>query len=266
MADTQTHPTSTEQLPAGTPIWVDLGSPDIKAAATFYSQLFGWEAQDLGPEAGGYTMFTLDGKQVAAVGPLMMEGQPTAWSTYISSDDADATARKVEEAGGRVLAPPMDVMDQGRLAVFMDPAGAAFSIWQPAKMRGAALFNQPGALSWNELQTTDVSAAKTFYERVFGWGFADSSMGQGEGAPQYTEWKLNDRSIGGAMVIQNPGIPPHWLAYFSVEDCDAAVARVTELGGRVMMPPMHFGPGRFSVVIDPQGAAFALFQDTSGSS
>ncbi len=251
--------------PAGTPIWVDLGTSDVPAAATFYGQLFGWQAQDLGPDAGGYMMLTLKDQQVAGIGPLMGEGQPVAWSTYISTEDADATARRVEEAGGRVLAPPMDVMDQGRMAVFMDPAGAAFSVWQPARMRGAALFNQPGALSWNELQTTDVAAAKTFYGSVFGWAAADSSMGQGEGAPAYTEWKLNDRSIGGAMVIQNPGIPPHWLAYFSVEDCDTAAARVSELGGRVMMPPMSFGPGRFAVVTDPQGAAFALFQDTSGS-
>lgn len=251
--------------PAGAPIWVDLGTSDVPAAATFYGHLFGWQAQDLGPEAGGYTMLTLKDQQVAGIGPLMGEGQPVAWSTYMSTEDADVTARKVEDAGGSVLAPPMDVMDQGRMAVFMDPAGAAFSVWQPKAMRGAALFNQPGALCWNELQTTDVAAARAFYGSVFGWSAADSSTGQGEGASDYTEWKLGDRSIAGGMAIQNPGIPPHWLAYFAVADCDAAVARATELGGRVMLPPMNFGPGRFSVVTDPQGAAFALFQDTSAS-
>ena len=239
----------------GVPMWVDLGSPDVEASRRFYGQLFGWQAQDLGPEAGGYTMFLLDGKQAAAVGPLMSPQQPPAWSTYVSTSDATATARKVEQAGGKVVMEPFDVMDQGRMGVFTDPGGAYFSVWQPGQHRGAEVVNVPNSFSWNELATRDIDGAKRFYAAVFGWG--------AETHGDYTEWKLNGRSIGGAMPMGDrypPNVPPHWLVYFTVEDADASAAKAQELGGRVLVPPMDIEPGRFAVVADPQGAAFGLFK------
>ena len=249
----------TSQYAPGTPIWVDLGSPDPAAAATFYGQLLGWQTQDLGAEAGGYRFFTRNGQVVAGVGPLMAQGQPPAWSTYIKTEDADATARKVREAGGRVLAEPFDVMSAGRMAVFMDPTGAAISVWQPRDMQGAQLFNEPGSVCWNELNTRDLESAKRFYPRVFGWDVDAHPFPGGE----YVEWKLNGRSVAGAQPMPSAvpaQVPSFWMTYFAVDDCDATVSKAQSLGARVQMPGMDIEQGRFAVLTDPQGAAFSVIK------
>jgi hypothetical protein len=247
----------TEYLP-GTPAWVDMSSPDIEASKNFYSSLFGWEAEDLGPDAGGYCMLKLRGRYVAGLGPVQGEGQPPAWGTYVSVADADATIAAVKKAGGTVLMEPMDVFEAGRMAVFADPTGAVLSVWQPGNHAGSQLANEPGAFSWNELNTRDPAAAKTFYSAVFGWEPEDHAMGPAT----YTEWKLDGRSIGG-MMDMNPNVPaqvpPHWLVYFTVEDTDAAVATITANGGSILVGPFDISRGRFAVAADPQGAAFAVF-------
>jgi uncharacterized protein len=141
------------------------------------------------------------------------------------------------------------------MGAFADPVGAAFSVWQAGEHRGAALVNEPATFSWSELITTDVPASKAFYGAVFGWG-ADT---HGEGPGAYTEWQVNGRSIGGMMEKppQMPAeVPPFWAVYFNVVDTDDAVARITELGGAVINPPMDIEPGRFAVVADPTGAVF----------
>ncbi len=141
----------------------------MEASKAFYSALFGWEANTIpAPEAGGYTLFTMNGKQVAGVGPIMSEGQPPAWMTYVNVIDADGTAKMVADAGGTVLMAPMDVLDQGRMAVFADPAGAVIAVWQAAAHKGAELVNEPVSYCWTELATRDVDGAKAFYSAVFG--------------------------------------------------------------------------------------------------
>src|ERR1700730_7060448 len=136
MTDTMISSKTRTYVP-GTPSWVDLGSPDLAASTRFYTQLFRWQAEDQGEQTGHYTLFKQDGQAVAAVGPLMSPGQPTAWTTYISTASAEETAKKVTQAGGTVMAPPMQVMDQGTMAVFVDPTGAAFAVWQPDTFAGA---------------------------------------------------------------------------------------------------------------------------------
>src|SRR3954470_3527687 len=135
---------------AGTPIWVDLGTPDVDAAVDFYGGLFGWQADEAGDpaETGGYRMFRNADRAVAGVGPLQSDQQPPLWTTYIATEDADETARKVQGAGGTVLMPPFDVLDAGRMAIFADPAGAVFGVWQPGQHTGAELFNEPVSLTW----------------------------------------------------------------------------------------------------------------------
>jgi predicted enzyme related to lactoylglutathione lyase len=245
----------------GTPCWVDLSSPDIEGSKAFYTSLFGWQAKDLGPDSGGYMMFTLDGKEVAGLGGTQEPGQPPAWMVYFEAPDAEAAARKVEAAGGKVVAPPFDVMNAGRMAVFQDPTGAFFSVWQPGEMKGAEVVGQPNSFAWAELNARGVEAAKPFYTQVFGWG--DKTSPASNGQPAYTEWQLGGHSIGGAMemVPQIPAqVPSHWLVYFGSTDVDATAARVVELGGKALMAPMDFPGGRFAVVQDPQSAAFGILK------
>ena len=250
-------PERTEHAP-GTPSWIDIGT-DVDAAKRFYGGLFGWEAHDAGPveETGGYGFFLKNGKLVAGYGPQQNPGPPF-WSTYVAVSDADDTAQKVKANGGQVVMDPMDVMAAGRMAVFQDPTGAFFSIWQAGEHKGAELVNEPGSFSWNELNTRDVDAAKSFYAAVFGWECETMQMGP----MTYTEIKLNGRPVGGMTGMDNvpADVPPHWLTYFSVDDTDATVAKAQELGGSVLVPPMDIPPGRFSVVADDKGAHFAVIK------
>jgi len=239
----------------GTPSWVDLGSPDIDASVAFYSTLFGWEVEEGHPDAGGYRIAMLKGKAVAGVGP--QQGPVSAWTTYFATDDADATAASVKGNGGTVIMAPMDVMGQGRMAIAMDPEGAAFGVWQSAAFPGAGLVNEVGAFGWNELWTRDLDQAKTFYPAVFGLAADSESM------PGYTVWALEGRPVGGVVPIpaEMPArVPAHWAVYFMVEDADATVAKLTELGGMVVKAPFDVpGVGRMAMVHGPAHESFALF-------
>jgi uncharacterized protein len=248
----------------GTPSWVDLSSADPNASAAFYGELMGWSATETGPadETGGYRMFQYDGKNVSGVMGHMQEGQPTAWTTYISVTDADETASKVRDAGGSVIVEPMDVLDIGRMAVFSDPTGAVFGIWQPKSFKGAELVNEPGSLCWNEVLTRDADTDKPFYQQVFGW---TAGRPQFEGAPDtYTVWEVDGRPVGGMMQMSDEyfpaEVPPHWSVCFAVEDADATVAKARELGATIANGPMDMPIGRFAGIIDPQGASFAIMQ------
>jgi len=249
-------PSRTSYVP-GTPSWVDLASPDLGASAAFYSSLFDWDAVDQGPEAGSYHMMEKGGVPVAGAGPIMMEGQPPAWTTYVSVTDADASIAKVKAAGGMVFVEPMDVLDVGRMAVFADPSGAAAAVWQPRQHIGAGLVNEPGALAWNELSTRDVPAATAFYTEVFGWQAETADMG----GMEYTMWMLGGEQVGGmmAMPAEVPAeVPSYWLAYFGTADCDAAVAAATAAGATLTAGPVDIPAGRFAVLADPVGAMFGV--------
>jgi len=243
----------------GTPSWVDLGTPDIEAAAGFYGGLFGWEVPESenAEQTGGYRQAMLRGKPVAGIMPLMQEGQPPAWSTYISVEDADATVAKVKEAGGTVIAEPMDVMELGRMAIFADPTGAVLGIWQPGTFIGAEIVNESNAVVWNELNTRDPEAAKAFYGAVFGWGFEERQFENGA----YTRIKVGEDTVGGMIDITGRApdeVPAHWLVYFAVEDVDATVAKAKEAGGGVALEPFDIAEvGRIAIVKDPFEAVFA---------
>lgn len=244
---------------AGTPSWVDHSTKDLETSNTFYGKLFGWEPDDQGEEMGHYTLMRKGGKTVAGNMRLMGEGQPCAWVTYVSVDDADATIEKAKKAGATVFVEPMDVSDIGRMAVFADPTGAAIGIWQPKTFQGAELANEPGAFAWNELNTRDVAAAKTFYAEVFGWEPNDFDM---EGM-SYTELKIGEKQVAGMMTMPQmvpAEVPAHWLVYFGVEDTDASVSTATGLGATTVVPPTDIPPGRFAVLADPDGAVFAVIK------
>jgi hypothetical protein len=239
----------------GVPSWVDIGITDPGAGVRFYSDLFGWEGQDMGEEAGHYTIVSKDGKQVAAISPAQDPGPPH-WTTYVNVDDADEVTRRAEAAGGTVIAAPMDVMGAGRMAIFADTTGAVIAVWQPGQHLGAQLVNEPGAFAWSELSSSDVAASRAFYSDVFGWGWG--------GSDDYSEAQVSGRTIAGLMA-RRPGlpadVPDSWLVYFGAADVDAAVAKASELGASVIVGPTDIpDTGRFAVLADPQGAAFAVFQ------
>lgn len=244
---------------AGEPAWVDLTTDDPAAATTFYRTVFGWEAEPVAdPDAGGYTMFTLGGRQVGALAPRQ-DGDPSPphWTVYVATDDADASVAAAEGAGGAALMPVLDVLGAGRMAVVADPQGAVIALWQAGAHTGAGVVDEPNTLTWVELSTTDPAAAKEFYAAVFGWGEQTSA---GDGMP-YTEFKLGDRSVAGMMPGQD-GQPAFWIPYFQTVDPDKVAGEVAALGGTVLAGPDDIpgGGGRYAVVADPQGAAFGLYR------
>jgi predicted enzyme related to lactoylglutathione lyase len=206
-------------------------------------------------------MANVGGKQVAGIGPKMSPEAPTAWSVYIATDDADALAKKVQAAGGKVVAPPFDVGDQGRMAAFQDPSGAVISVWQPRAMRTPMAVGDPNTFGWAELNSRGVDKAIPFYQKVFGWAPKAQSMGAGQ--PPYTEFQLGGDSIAGGqemMAMVPAQVPSFWLVYFAVADVDKSFKAATQAGAREMVAPMDFPGGRFAILSDPQGAGFGLLK------
>jgi predicted enzyme related to lactoylglutathione lyase len=264
----------------GVPCWIDTSQPDPEAAITFYSGLFGWDFEDVMPQgsAGKYFIARLRGGDVAAVGS-QPEGAPliAAWNTYVWVESADQAASKVQAAGGHVVMDPFDVMDAGRMAVFTDPEGAAFCVWQAKEHKGARIVNEPGSLNFNGLNTRDAEGAKSFYGSVFGW----ETLGLGGGVemwrlPGYGDFLeqgdpgLRERMAesgapeGFEDVVASlnpigddqPDAPAHWSVTFAVDDADATAERAAELGGQVLVQPFDAPWVRMTVITDPQGAMF----------
>jgi hypothetical protein len=209
-------------------------------------------------------MLKLEGKDVGALFQLPAEmtamGIPPNWLSYVSIASADDTAAKAKSLGGTLMKGPCDVMTAGRMAVIKDPTGAAFAIWQAGAHNGASAINTPNAACWNELMTADSAKAGDFYTGLFGWTKNVMSMGPME----YTIFENGgERGAGGMFTItpEMGPIPPHWLVYFAVDDCDRMAEKVTELGGSVIKPAEDIpGIGRFAILMDPQGTAFAFIK------
>ncbi len=261
---TEARMQETAEYAPGTFCWVELGTTDGEGAKKFYTGLFGWDFVDnpIGPGMV-YTMLKLDGKDAAALyqmpPDMTAEGIPPHWLSYVSVTDADETAAKAKSLGGELLKEPFDVFEFGRMAVIKDPTGAVFAIWQPRQHKGAGICNAPNSFTWNELTTTDAAKAGEFYSNLFGWRRDVQNFGDME----YTMLINGERPNGGIFTIppEMGNIPPHWLVYFAVDDCDAKTQNATELGATTMKPPADIpGVGRFSILLDPQGAGFALIK------
>jgi len=245
--------------------WIELATPDQNAAKNFYQPLFGWDAAEfpMGPE-GVYVIFKLDGgRDVAGCYAINDEmksrGVPPHWMPYVQVASADETVDKAKESGGNIVAGPFDVFNMGRMAVMHDPTGAVISVWQPMSHKGTLITGVPGTHCWADLSTPDVDRAKDFYEKVFGWkiepGEHDTSG--------YLHISNSTQMIGGVQPasMRAPNVPPHWMIYFLVEDCDATAAKAKELGATFHLEPITMeNVGRMAVLADPQGAVSALFQ------
>ncbi|WP_306190687.1 MULTISPECIES: VOC family protein [unclassified Streptomyces] len=240
----------------GGPSWAELGTSDLAAAQQFYGEVFGWRCEtDPRPELRGYAIARLGDAAVAGIGPLYRPTQPVAWNVTFAVANADKATNKVVEAGGTVIRGPMDIFDEGRRTVALDPSGAAFQMWQAADFPGAGVFNRPGALGWVELATRDVKRARDFYTSVFGWSVNASEW--------YTQWGLRGMDFGGVTALHErfpADVPPHWLPYFAVEDVDATTEVAVRAGSKPLQEPTSVEGGpRIAVLRDPQGAAFGIY-------
>lgn len=250
----------------GTPCWVDLSTSDVDGALAFYGAVFDWEDDpvptDMGPV---YHFLRARGQVVAGMGPQPPEqaqaGAPPVWTTYLAGT-VDALVPKVEAAGGSVMMPGMDVMKEGRMAIVADPTGAATGLWEARDHHGATLVNEPGALSWNELNTHDLDASSRWLQEVF-----DVTLEDLEGTPNpYRTFAVGGQVRGGIMQMGSDmaRFPSHWMTYFGADDADAVVDRVRSAGGNVNVAPWDSPFGRMAVLSDPQGAVFMISQPTAG--
>jgi predicted enzyme related to lactoylglutathione lyase len=245
----------------GTFCWVELGTSDASAAKDFYSKLFGWNYDDkpMGPD-GVYTMLMVKGKDAGGLYELMpdmkAQGIPPHWLSYVLVSSADETAAKAKATGATLLKEPFDVPGAGRMAVMQDPTGAVFAIWEGKEHKGAGICNVANTFCWNEVLTPDTQKAGDFYTNLFGW--TKQQFGG-----DYTIFNNGDRGAGGMFQItaEMGPIPPNWMVYFAVDDCDAMVQKTTELGGKVLKAAEDIPTiGRYAVLQDPQSAAFAIIK------
>lgn len=248
----------------GTPAWVDLASPDLVVSARFYGGLFGWETATRGPAelTGGYLTFRVGGRDVAGLAPMpaaaVAAGEPPAWTLYLAVQDVDDVEATVVSNGGATLVAPADVRGDGRTALFADPTGAVFAVWQAGDLSGVEMVGSPGSLAWCQLASRNIEASKRFYGAVFGWeGFTSPYE-----TSSYTRFRLDGRDVAGMVEMDRSwprGLPSHWMPYVAVDDCDAVAAAAPALGGDVPVEPYDMPQlGRAAVLGDPHGAVFTV--------
>ncbi|GGS85247.1 MULTISPECIES: VOC family protein [Streptomyces] len=254
----------------GAPCWADAMFTDVEAAKAFYGEVLGWTFGEAASEYGNYTQAYSDGKAVAAVVPPMPGTEaPSQWCLYFASPDAAATAEKIRAAGGEVMMGPMQIGTYGTMLIAKEPSGAVFGVWQPGEHRGFEKMGEPGAYTWAEVFTRDPERVDAFFPQVFPYG---AQQMQPDGSPEEEGMDFRVFSAGGPenpvlgrMAMGGdfpPEVPPYVQLYFSVPDCDEAVAKAQRLGGRLHFGPMDSPFGRFAALADQQGAAFAVI-DTS---
>ena len=239
----------------GTFSWIDLATTDASAAEAFYGGLFGWTTvTDADPDGNVvYATFRLGDDAVA--GLYERPDETPAWASYVTVDDADATAARATELGGTV-GEAFDVFDAGRMVVITDPQGGVFALWQPGARIGAERVNDVGCLTMNELLTPDLDGARAFYEGLFGW--RTEPIDTGPGGPQMRS-VYNGETLNATLTLDDTG-PTHWRPYVTVESTTAALEQITALGGSALAGPIPLPDGSFAIALDPQGAEFAIFE------
>jgi predicted enzyme related to lactoylglutathione lyase len=243
-----------EKYEPGMFCWIELTTNDASAAKSFYASVFGWKINDIPiPDGSVYTMLQVDGHDLGAL--YENKEHPPVWNSYVNVTSVDESAQRAQESGAKVIAPPFDVMDVGRMSVIADPAGASLCLWQAGKTIGATIRGDVNTLCWNELMTPDIETARDFYKNLFGWNLKVS--------PEYTEISVGTTGVGGMMHItpEMQGMPTAWTPYICVADADATVEKIKSGGGKVYMGPHEIpNVGRFAVCGDPQGAMFNIIK------
>lgn len=246
--------------PAGTLTWLDLSSPNLDADLPFYQQVFGWTISDGVPEYGGYRMAYRNGQRVAGLAPQMqgMGGGAGAWTLYFASSDAQADMQRIRDLGGTVMVEPMQIGDQGQMAVAADPTGAVFGLWQEGTHTGMQLRGEHGSLSWAQANTRDLEGASQFYAEFLG-----ARSQPTPGIPYHTLHHGEDWTAGVmAMDAANfpAETPPHWIPFFGVDNADAAAEAAVATGGQVLFPASDTPWGRMVMLQDPGGAVLQVIE------
>ncbi len=249
----------------GTFCWVELIAHDWGKAKEFYSQLFDWDCEDQ-PIGEGlfYTMLKKRGEYIGAMYQMpvsrIAEREPSHWLSYIAVDDVDAVVANGERLGARLLAGPHDVGGAGRMAMMEEPGGAIFALWQGKDHPGAGRLREPGSVFWHELASRNVEASRGFYSALVGWEIQDQPMEN----INYTLCLVNGQPGAGMLQMTSEWgeeVPPHWMVYFAVENCDESASQAADLGAAICVPPTDIPEvGRFCVLTDPQGGVFSIIQ------
>ena len=254
----------TPEIPPGAPCWADLTTSDLEKAKEFYAEIFGWTYETGDEERyGGYTTASKDGAPVAGLMPKMEDqgAMPDVWSVYLAATDINATADAVLRAGGQVFMPPMEVPEQGYMAMFSDAGGAVFGAWQPGPMAGFGRLAEPGSPVWFELHTREYDASVDFYRKALGW---HTDVMSDTPDMRYTTLGAGEDARAGIFDASSElpeGMPNNWQIYWGVEDADAAIGTATGRGATVLQGPEDTPFGRLATLTDPTGAVFKIMQD-----
>ncbi|MFC7306264.1 VOC family protein [Streptomyces monticola] len=267
MADTAAAGPAQGGYAHGVPCWVDALLPDVEAGKRFYGGLFGWTFDEgAGPEFGRYAQAYSEGRAVAALAPKQDGRMPTVWNVYFATPDAYALAKKIKDAGGQLVTDPVPVGHFGTMALAADPEGAVFGLWQAGTQSGFEKKGAPDSFCWTEVYSRDKDLVDPFYESVFGYAGSDLA----DAGVDFRTWSPAgtapgpDTAIGGRSLVSGAfpaEMPAHFLVYFNVADCDAVAAAAQRLGGRLRTEPFDIPYGRMAVLVDNQGAVFAVLQD-----
>jgi predicted enzyme related to lactoylglutathione lyase len=238
-------------------VWFECVTAEQARAKAFYGDVIGWKTQPF--KAGGetYDMATVGDKPVGGYASPGDDAKsaPPHWVSYVSVDDVDATAKLIKAEGGALLEGPFDVPEVGRMARVADPQGAVFWLMAGTGDDTPDAPSRHGEFHWNELWTRDADAAVRFYQKVF--GYSSKSMAMPDGT--YHVLEKGGVPRGGIMASTDEKVPPMWLPYVAVDDCDAVVARAEKLGATIHAPPTDIPEvGRFAVLADSNGATFAV--------
>ena len=249
----------------GTPTWLHLLTTDFESVSAFYTELFGWEFEDSGPQFGHYAMISKDGGLVGGAQPVPeSEGANSAWSVFLAVDDLDARLTRATEHGASVVVPAGDAGPAGRFAILSDPTGAIVGMWEAGDTEGYAFTGQAGTPVWFEVLTQEFEASKAFYTDVFDFRPTAMQTPMDNDADSEASYVTNGPESEASSGICNVrGFVPEsegswWRAYFAVDGCEQAIQAIERLGGKLLDGPEDSPFGRIATVADPAGASFQI--------
>ena len=238
-------------------VWHDLMTKDVAAAKRFYGELLGWRFEDTKRGDRPYVLARSGAMLVAGI--VDVTGYANAgpqWLTYLAVADVDKTVAQVRTDGGKVLIEPRN-LPNARAAIVADPQGAPLGL---AQVRGDIPDPAdpiPMSFFWQEYLARDAAKALDFYKRLAGYEsmITDSRLG--------VEYHVLRKTRAHAGLFQLPAtsvdVEPNWLPYVLVNDPAGLAARVSGLGGRILVPAApERRNGSLVVIADPGGAPLAL--------